>query len=405
MTPTPHAAIATPMPRPATVPRLKNAWKSGIRVRPKACSTEAASTLIITSVAPNDSPIRASPTTATGYDPSASTPSAATNRPIATPTRVTESPRRAPQRATMTFADMTPMSEPAPIANSSTPTSKSSMPRFCLTAEQPRRPRGEGEPAQEEQREDRRAPVHQLRAAEGEEAVTDTVYRIDSTPRRVGGLPFNGDESSSHHRRRRARGRGLALDGIRGVQWKDPVSDATRRRVTEAAARLGYTGPDPRAASLRRGRSGIVGVVVGSTLNHLFLDPVQRLMMDGLAEAVAPFGAGLLLLRSSPEIENAPTLLTVPVDAAVLIGCDAPLRASLETAHPGAPPIVVIEGDAGDDVPRILLDNREAQRTAAAHLRGLGHTDVAIVTLRTSAAWSRRRMDRARRGDHDRRHP
>ncbi|WP_242091189.1 LacI family DNA-binding transcriptional regulator, partial [Microbacterium lacticum] len=31
---------------------------------------------------------------------------------------------------------------------------------------------------------------------------------------------------------------------------KTPVSDATRRRVTEAAARLGYTGPDPRAASL-----------------------------------------------------------------------------------------------------------------------------------------------------------
>ena len=41
------------MPAPATVPRLKNAWKSVIRVRPKACSTEAASTLIITSVAPN----------------------------------------------------------------------------------------------------------------------------------------------------------------------------------------------------------------------------------------------------------------------------------------------------------------------------------------------------------------
>ena len=98
---------------------------------------------------------------------------------------------------------------------------------------------------------------------------------------------------------------------------KTPVSDATRQRVLDAAASLGYTGPDPRAASLRRGRSGIVGVVVGSTLNHLFLDPVQRLMMDGLAEAVAPFGAGLLLLRSSPEIENAPTLLTVPVDAAV----------------------------------------------------------------------------------------
>lgn len=147
--------------------------------------------------------------------------------------------------------------------------------------------------------------------------------------------------------------------------------------------------PAPTPAPHRcAGRSGIVGVVLGSSLNYLFLDPVQRLMMDGLAEAVAPLGAGLLLLRTSTDIENAPTLLTAPVDAAVLIGCDAPLRESLASAHLRGLPIVVIEGDAGDDVPRILLDNREAQRTAAAHVRSLGHTDVAIVTLRTSAAFA-----------------
>lgn len=167
---------------------------------------------------------------------------------------------------------------------------------------------------------------------------------------------------------------------------KTPVSDATRRRVLDAASELGYTGPDPRAASLRRGRSGIVAVVVGSNLNYVFRDPVQLLMMDGLAEAVAPFGAGLLLLRSHTGIENAPTLITAPIDAAVLIGCDGPLRDSLETAHQRGLPIVVIEGDAGPGVPRVLLDNREAQRTAAEHLRGLGHVDVAIVTLRPNTA-------------------
>lgn len=166
---------------------------------------------------------------------------------------------------------------------------------------------------------------------------------------------------------------------------KTRVSDATRRRVLDAADHLGYIGPDPRAASLRRGRSGIVGVVVGSSLNHVFLDPVQRLMMDGLAEAVAPFGAGLLLLRTRSGIENAPTLTTAPLDAAVLIGCDAPLRASLRGARLRGLPIVVIEGDAGPGIPRVLLDNREAQRTAAAHLRALGHTEVAIVTLQTDA--------------------
>lgn len=163
-----------------------------------------------------------------------------------------------------------------------------------------------------------------------------------------------------------------------------PVSDGTRQRVLEAADLLGYAGPDPLAASLRRGRSGIIGVVVATTLNSLFVDPVQRLMMDGLAESVAPHGAGLLLLRREDPSEHAPTLTSAPIDAAVLIGCDGPLRDSLDAARARGIPIVVIEGDAGPGVPRILLDNRDAQRTAAEHLRELGHTDVAILMLRAS---------------------
>ncbi|MFT3797906.1 MAG: LacI family DNA-binding transcriptional regulator [Microbacterium sp.] len=162
---------------------------------------------------------------------------------------------------------------------------------------------------------------------------------------------------------------------------KSPVSAATRVKVLEAAAVLGYVGPDPRAASLRRGRSGIVAVVVGSTLNSIFLDPVQRLLMDGLADAVAPFGAGLLLVSRESDIANAPTLQTASIDAAVLLGCDGRLLDTLPAVQARGIPIVVIEGDAGDGIPRILLDNREAQRRAAEHLRDLGHSDVAIVTL------------------------
>lgn len=166
---------------------------------------------------------------------------------------------------------------------------------------------------------------------------------------------------------------------------KTPVSDATRLKVLGAAEELGYTGPDPRAASLRRGRSGIVAVVFEGPLGSAFLDPVQRLMMDGLSEAVAPLGAGLLLLHdfieSGESDPSAPTLTTAPIDAAVLIGCSPVLRESLEAVHARGIPVVVIEGDAGEGVARIALDNRDAQRHAAEHLRGLGHENVAIVTL------------------------
>lgn len=164
---------------------------------------------------------------------------------------------------------------------------------------------------------------------------------------------------------------------------KTPVSDATRKRVLDAAGQLGYTGPDPRAASLRRGRSGIVGVVFEEHLGDAFLDPVKTRMMDGLTDGVASLGAGLLLLRDRAVLGTEPTLTTAPLDAAVLIGCSGLLRESLAVVTARGIPVVVIEGDAGEGIPKIGLDNREAQRQAASHLKALGHDDVAIVTLPT----------------------
>ena len=174
---------------------------------------------------------------------------------------------------------------------------------------------------------------------------------------------------------------------------KASVTEATRTRVLDAAASLGYTGPDPRAASLRRGSSGIVGVVFEEHLGSAFRDPIKAVMMDGLADGVAPLGAGLLLLRDDAGANDAgpgesagaalpaPSLRSAPVDAVVLVGCSGRLTESLDAIRGRGIPVVVIEGDAGPGVPRVELDNREAQRHAARHLRTLGHQRVAIVTL------------------------
>lgn len=170
---------------------------------------------------------------------------------------------------------------------------------------------------------------------------------------------------------------------------KTPTSEATRARVLAAAEALGYTGPDPRAASLRRGRSGIVGVVFDQHLGTAFLDPVTTHMMDGLADGVSRLGAALLLLRDDGVTVSEPSLHTAPIDAAVLIGCSPRMRDSLEIVRARGIPVVVVEGDAGDGIPRVLLDNAEAQREAARHLEALGHRDVVIVTLPIDA--SRRR--------------
>lgn len=168
---------------------------------------------------------------------------------------------------------------------------------------------------------------------------------------------------------------------------KGRVSPATRARVTTAAKELGYTGPDPRAASLRTGRSGIIGVVLEQRIDTAFRDPITTLMLDGLADAVAPLGSGLLLLRDLlPEDEvddsaGALSLRSAPVDAVVLVGCSGRLAESVAVVRGRGIPVVVIEGDAGEGIPKIGLDNREAQRTAAEHIRDLGHSHVVVLAL------------------------
>ncbi|MBM3714843.1 MAG: LacI family transcriptional regulator [Actinobacteria bacterium] len=183
-----------------------------------------------------------------------------------------------------------------------------------------------------------------------------------------------------------AREAGVSLSTASVVfSGKTPTSEATRTRVLAAAQALGYTGPDPRAASLRRGRSGIVGVVFDQHLGTAFLDPVTTHMMDGLADGVSRLGAALLLLRDDGETVSEPSLHTAPIDAAVLIGCSPRMRDSLAVVRARGIPVVVVEGDAGEGIPRVLLDNREAQREAARHIAELGHRDVALVTLPADA--------------------
>src|SRR5687767_12449425 len=50
----------------------------------------------------------------------------------------------------------------------------------------------------------------------------------------------------------------------------DLISEGLRDRVFEAAARLGYGGPDPAARRLRTGRTGALGLIFTDRLPYAF---------------------------------------------------------------------------------------------------------------------------------------
>lgn len=166
-----------------------------------------------------------------------------------------------------------------------------------------------------------------------------------------------------------------------------PVSDATKARVLQAASELDYAGPDPRAQSLRRGRSGIVGVVLEDSVSEAFRDPMNIATLDGISDAIGPSGSALLLLTDNSE--GPASLNTVPVDAVVLIGCSTRLAGAVQTFRQRGVPMVGVETEPMDGVLSIDLDNRPGTRVLAEHLRELGHSRVSTVTLPLDSAHSR----------------
>jgi DNA-binding LacI/PurR family transcriptional regulator len=158
-----------------------------------------------------------------------------------------------------------------------------------------------------------------------------------------------------------------------------PVSAATKERVLAAAAELEYGGPDPTARSLRRGRSGVIALITEDQLTDTFRDPMNLAFLDGVAEAFGDARVGLLVIPLATEPGT--DLSASPMDAAILLGCSLDLDASVETLRRRRIPIVAVEAAALDGVIVVDLDNREATRRGAEHLRDLGHRHVAVVTL------------------------
>jgi DNA-binding LacI/PurR family transcriptional regulator len=158
-----------------------------------------------------------------------------------------------------------------------------------------------------------------------------------------------------------------------------PVAEATRARVLAAAEKLNYGGPDPRAQSLRRGRSGIIGVVMEERVRDAFRDPMNIAMLDGLADEIGFSGAALLLLTDTGPDQLG--VAAAPMDAVVLIGCSTRLLESVAVLRQRGMPIVAVEAPPMDGVVPIDLRNRAASASVAQHLRDLGHSRLAVVTL------------------------
>ncbi|MFK7603080.1 LacI family DNA-binding transcriptional regulator [Deinococcus sp. SM5_A1] len=180
----------------------------------------------------------------------------------------------------------------------------------------------------------------------------------------------------------------------------DQLSAALRERVLDTARTLGYGGPDPLARSLRRGRTGVIGVVYDAPLEYAFADPAAALFLGSLAQSLQATSLNLLLLASPGDPQTDPL---APVQGAsvdglivysaaqdsellravlarslptVLVDQPVPIDQSVLADHDGPP-----AQDHRAQTSGVQIDDAGGARLAAQHLMDLGHTHIGVLCL------------------------
>ena len=139
----------------------------------------------------------------------------------------------------------------------------------------------------------------------------------------------------------------------------DRVAPATAAKVRAAAARLGYPGPHPGARSLRRGRAGSLGVILGERLTYAFDDPQAARFLAGAAEVCAAEGTGLTLVPITGAASDVQRVNEAVVDGFIVwtTSDDDPV---LDAVAASRLPAVVHAGPARPGLPVIGIDDRAA---------------------------------------------
>jgi DNA-binding LacI/PurR family transcriptional regulator len=166
----------------------------------------------------------------------------------------------------------------------------------------------------------------------------------------------------------------------------DLVSAQARERVHAAARKLNYGGPNPAARRLRTGEAGALGLIFTEDLEYAFGDDAALQFLAGVADALRDRGAGLLMVPLSSKQEEATRLVREALVAAFVVYSCANGDPRVAAAVQRRLPVVIV--DQPQDTPRVPfvgIDDRAAARSAAEHVRALGHERVAIVSFATTS--------------------
>ncbi|MGH3488869.1 MAG: LacI family DNA-binding transcriptional regulator [Actinopolymorphaceae bacterium] len=159
----------------------------------------------------------------------------------------------------------------------------------------------------------------------------------------------------------------------------EKLSAELRDRIFATARELGYEGPSPLAASLRKGRTDSLGVLFTDDLGYAFSDPVSMLFLSGVAGQLQEAGYGLTVL-SAPRSGGSGPMSRAMVDGLIVYSVDED-SPGLAVARKRAIPSVMVDQAPETGTPCVNVSDRIGAEAAVAHLVEHGHTAIAGVTV------------------------
>ncbi len=171
------------------------------------------------------------------------------------------------------------------------------------------------------------------------------------------------------------------------------VSDDTRRRVVDAAARIGYV-PSTSAVSLATGRTQNIGVVMPYVNRWFFAE-----VLEGIQQALLERGLDLTLYDAKPGTDGRHRifedfLARKRFDGLIAVGLE-PDHAEIDRLVTIGRPVVSVVG-SGDTTTVVEIDDDYVARRATEHLIALGHREIAFLGGGSTTHWAqvdRRRLE------------
>jgi DNA-binding LacI/PurR family transcriptional regulator len=171
---------------------------------------------------------------------------------------------------------------------------------------------------------------------------------------------------------------GVSISTVsRALRGYADVSPATRERVAEVAAQLGYA-PDPAGQTLKLGRTHTVAVLVSGNHGPALLDAFYAEVVGGIEACLEAHDLSLLITRVGTGSAQRRVLQGGRADGVIALGCDlsAPF---LETLYRTGTPLVLADSAGWGGVPSVTVQHEAGGYLATRHLLSGGRRAVAFI--------------------------